>query len=63
MPAFQFYGPVHYSSELPQVLLEGFMADGAGAGVWGDGFNFDIGGGEEEVEVGGGFVEVRYCEW
>lgn len=45
------------------VIFEGLLTDDAELVVGGDGFEVDVGGCEEEVELGGGFFQVGYCVW
>lgn len=66
--AFEPHGPVDRvvaaaAGLLPDVVVEGGLADDAEAVVRGDVFDFDVGGGEEEVELGGGFFEFGEGGW
>ena len=60
--AVQFHGTVDRGPVVvPHGVVEGLLADDAESVVGGDGFEFDVGGCEEEVELGGGFLQVGYC--
>lgn len=61
--AVELHGSVDRVAGLPDVVVEGFLADGAGSGVRGDGFDFDGGGCEEEVEMSGGCFQVGERFW
>ena len=63
MTAIQLDGAVDRGSELPDGVIEWLFADGAEAGAVGDGFDFDVWGRQEEVEVSSGLLDVGYCEW